>query len=124
MVDVALFAIAQVVQPTEQTRAVGLIPVDRRPTDDEIAMLDASLPRQPQHVAVVLAGMREPRGPWGPADGSKPPTRSKRFGSLPAPAASRSACGPHSICRGIPAGAPRCWSARPSSDTAGNCIRR
>ncbi|EID15237.1 phenylalanyl-tRNA synthetase subunit beta [Mycobacterium xenopi RIVM700367] len=66
MVDVALFAIAQVVQPTEQTRAVGLIPVDRRPTDDEIAMLDASLPRQPQHVAVVLAGMREPRGPWGP----------------------------------------------------------
>lgn len=66
LVDVALFAIAQVVQPTEQTRGVGLIPVDRRPTDDEIAMLDASLPRQPQHVAAVLAGLREPRGPWGP----------------------------------------------------------
>jgi len=29
-------------------------------------MLDASLPRQPQHVAAVLAGLREPRGPWGP----------------------------------------------------------
>lgn len=66
LVDVALFAIAQVVQPTEQTRGVGLIPVDRRPTDDEIAMLDASLPRQPQHIAAVLAGLREPRGPWGP----------------------------------------------------------
>jgi phenylalanyl-tRNA synthetase beta chain len=66
LVDVALFALAQVVQPTEQTRGVGLIPVDRRPTDAEIAMLDASLPRQPQHVAAVLAGLREPRGPWGP----------------------------------------------------------
>jgi phenylalanyl-tRNA synthetase beta chain len=66
LVDAALFAVAQVVQPTEQTRGVGLIPVDRRPTDVEIAMLDASLPRQPEHVAAVLAGLREPRGPWGP----------------------------------------------------------
>ena len=66
LVDVALYALAQVVRPTEQTRGVGLIPVDRRPTDAEIAMLDASLPRQPQHVAAVLAGLREPRGPWGP----------------------------------------------------------
>lgn len=66
LVDAALYSIAQVVQPTEQTRAVELIPIDRRPTDDEIALLDASLPRQPQHVAAVLAGLREPRGPWGP----------------------------------------------------------
>jgi phenylalanyl-tRNA synthetase beta chain len=63
--DVALFAIAQVVQPTEQTKSVGLIPVARRPTDAEIALLDASLPQQPQHVAAVLTGLREPRGPWG-----------------------------------------------------------
>jgi phenylalanyl-tRNA synthetase beta chain len=66
IVDAALFADAQVVEPTEQTRAVGLIPVDRRPTDDEIRVLDSSLPRQPEHVAAVLAGLREPRGPWGP----------------------------------------------------------
>ncbi|MGO9184449.1 phenylalanine--tRNA ligase subunit beta [Mycobacterium sp.] len=66
LVDVALYSLAQVVQPTEETRAVDLIPVHRRPTDGEIAMLDASLPRQPQHVAAVLAGLREPRGPWGP----------------------------------------------------------
>jgi len=65
IVDVALFAVAQVVQPTEQTKGVELIPVNRRPTDDEIAGLDASLPRQPQHVAAVLTGLREPRGPWG-----------------------------------------------------------
>jgi phenylalanyl-tRNA synthetase beta chain len=70
LVDAALFAIAQVVQPTEHTRGVELIPVDRRPTDTELAMLDASLPRQPQHVAVVLAGLREPRGPWGPGRGA------------------------------------------------------
>jgi len=66
LVDAALFALAQVVQPTEQTRGVELIPVHRRPTETEIAMLDASLPRQPQHVAAVLTGLREPRGPWGP----------------------------------------------------------
>ena len=65
LVDAALFAVAQVVQPTEQTRAVQLIPVHRRPTHDEIAVLDASLPRQPEHVAAVLAGLREPRGPCG-----------------------------------------------------------
>ncbi|CAJ1502533.1 phenylalanine--tRNA ligase subunit beta [[Mycobacterium] burgundiense] len=64
--DVALFGIAQVVEPTEQTRAVELIPTDRRPTDAEIAALNASLPHQPQHVGVVLTGLREPRGPWGP----------------------------------------------------------
>jgi phenylalanyl-tRNA synthetase beta chain len=64
-VDVALFAIAQVVESTAETRAVERIPNDRRPTDEEIAALDASLPRQPQHVAVVLAGLREPEGPWG-----------------------------------------------------------
>ena len=49
-VDVALYAIAQVVEPSSETRAVDRIPNDRRPTDEEIAILDASLPRQPQHV--------------------------------------------------------------------------
>jgi phenylalanyl-tRNA synthetase beta chain len=66
IVDVSLFALAQVVQPTAGTRGVELVPVHRRPTDAEIALLDASLPRQPQHVAAVLTGLREPRGPWGP----------------------------------------------------------
>ena len=66
LVDVSLYSMAQVVQPTEDTGAVDLIPVHRRPTDVEIARLDASLPRQPQHVAAVLTGLREPRGPWGP----------------------------------------------------------
>lgn len=64
-VDVALYAIQQVVEPTSDTRAIERIPNSRRPTDEEIATLDASLPRQPQHVGVVLAGLREPAGPWG-----------------------------------------------------------
>ncbi|GAY18016.1 phenylalanine--tRNA ligase subunit beta [Mycobacterium sp. shizuoka-1] len=64
--DVALFSIAQVVHPTEQTKGVELIPTHRRPSDDEIAALDASLPHQPVHVGAVLTGLREPRGPWGP----------------------------------------------------------
>jgi phenylalanyl-tRNA synthetase beta chain len=66
LVDIALYSLAQVVRPTGQTRGVELIPVDRRPTADEVATLDASLPRQPQHVAAVLTGLRERRGPWGP----------------------------------------------------------
>jgi phenylalanyl-tRNA synthetase beta chain len=63
--DVALFSIAQVVQPTAETLVVDLIPTDRRPSEEEIAHLNASLPRQPVHVGAVLAGLREPRGPWG-----------------------------------------------------------
>jgi len=65
-VDVALYAIQQVVEPTSETRAVERIPNDRRPTADEVAGLDASLPNQPEHVGAVLTGLREPAGPWGP----------------------------------------------------------
>ncbi|MEO6793850.1 MAG: phenylalanine--tRNA ligase subunit beta [Mycobacterium sp.] len=64
--DVALFAIAQVVQPTGPARRTDVFAVDRRPTDAEIAALDHALPRQPQHIAVALTGLAEPRGPWGP----------------------------------------------------------
>lgn len=64
--DVALFSIAQVVFPTDQTTGIELIPTHRRPSDEEIAALDASLPSQPVHVGAVLTGLREPRGPWGP----------------------------------------------------------
>ncbi|MBF6340492.1 phenylalanine--tRNA ligase subunit beta [Nocardia abscessus] len=64
--DLAIYGIAQVVLPGANTRAVEPLPVDRRPTDDEIAELLDSLPHQPVHVAAVLTGRREPRGPWGP----------------------------------------------------------
>ncbi|OBJ71683.1 phenylalanine--tRNA ligase subunit beta [Mycobacterium sp. 1274756.6] len=64
--DVALYALAQVVQPTDRTRGIDPLPVDRRPTPEQLAALDESLPRQPLHVGAVLCGLREPRGPWGP----------------------------------------------------------
>lgn len=64
-VDTALFAISHVALKTSDTRAVQRIPTDRRPTAEEIAGLDGSLPSQPEHVAVVLTGLREPAGPWG-----------------------------------------------------------
>ncbi|MFJ6461872.1 phenylalanine--tRNA ligase subunit beta [Streptomyces sp. NPDC091387] len=69
--DLALFETGLVFRPTgEETKPVRL-PVDRRPSDEEIAALDAALPRQPRHAAVVLAGAREQAGWWGkgrPAD--------------------------------------------------------
>jgi phenylalanyl-tRNA synthetase beta chain len=64
--DGALFGIEQVVLATPQTKAIEPLPVDRRPTEAEIALIDAALPRQPLHVGAVLAGLREPAGPWGP----------------------------------------------------------
>ncbi|MGW1158334.1 phenylalanine--tRNA ligase subunit beta [Streptomyces sp. NPDC002513] len=54
-----------------QRRVAPHLSVDRRPTDEEIAELNAVLPEQPRHVAVVLAGAREQAGWWGkgrPAD--------------------------------------------------------
>ncbi|NUT30322.1 MAG: phenylalanine--tRNA ligase subunit beta [Streptomyces sp.] len=69
--DLALFETGLVFQPREERGAAGHLPVDRRPTDEEIAALNSVLPRQPRHVAVVLAGAREQAGWWGkgrPAD--------------------------------------------------------
>ncbi|MET9082329.1 phenylalanine--tRNA ligase subunit beta [Streptomyces sp. NPDC004237] len=69
--DLALFETGLVFLPREEQGIAGHLPVDRRPTDEELAALDAVLPEQPRHVAVVLAGAREQAGWWGrdrPAD--------------------------------------------------------
>lgn len=69
--DLALFETGLVFHPHEEQRVASRLPVDRRPTDEEIAALDATLPVQPRHVAVVLTGAREQAGWWGkgrPAD--------------------------------------------------------
>ncbi|MGL4305301.1 MAG: phenylalanine--tRNA ligase subunit beta [Mycobacteriaceae bacterium] len=63
--DISLFGIAQVVQPNAQTKAVAALPVDRRPSDAQVAELVASVPAQPVHVCVVLTGFRDPAGSWG-----------------------------------------------------------
>ncbi|GAA4480987.1 phenylalanine--tRNA ligase subunit beta [Rhodococcus olei] len=64
--DLALFGVAQVVRPGPDTKPVEALPVDRRPTDEQVADLLRSLPAQPLHVGAVLTGLREPSGPWGP----------------------------------------------------------
>ncbi|MGW1397660.1 phenylalanine--tRNA ligase subunit beta [Streptomyces sp. NPDC002405] len=69
--DLALFETGLVFHPREEQWVAAQPPVDRRPTDEEIAELNAALPEQPRHVAVVLAGAREQTGWWGkgrPAD--------------------------------------------------------
>ncbi|MEU1320368.1 phenylalanine--tRNA ligase subunit beta [Streptomyces tibetensis] len=69
--DLALFESGLVFRPREDQRIAAVLPVDRRPTDEELAELNAALPDQPRHVAVVLAGAREQAGWWGkgrPAD--------------------------------------------------------
>jgi phenylalanyl-tRNA synthetase beta chain len=69
--DLALFESGLVFRPREEQRIAAVLPVDRRPTDAELAELNAALPEQPRHVAVVLAGAREQAGWWGkgrPAD--------------------------------------------------------
>ncbi|OIJ66716.1 phenylalanine--tRNA ligase subunit beta [Streptomyces mangrovisoli] len=69
--DLALFETGLVFHPREERAVAVRPPVDRRPTDAEIAELDAALPEQPRHAAVVLAGAREQAGWWGkgrPAD--------------------------------------------------------
>ncbi|WP_406413184.1 phenylalanine--tRNA ligase subunit beta [Streptomyces halstedii] len=55
---------AETVATGEGVRAARL-PVDRRPSDTEIAGLDQTLPHQPRRAAVVLAGAREQAGWWG-----------------------------------------------------------
>ncbi|KXP00675.1 phenylalanine--tRNA ligase subunit beta [Tsukamurella pseudospumae] len=65
--DLALYTIAEVVLPTDNTVAVDPIPVDRRPTPEQVAELDGSLPVQPEHIALVFTGLRGTSGPWGAA---------------------------------------------------------
>ncbi|GGS55558.1 phenylalanine--tRNA ligase subunit beta [Streptomyces pseudogriseolus] len=69
--DLALFETGLVFQPRDAAEVAANLPVDRRPSPDDIAALNAALPDQPRHVAVVLAGAREQAGWWGkgrPAD--------------------------------------------------------
>ncbi|MFI2241823.1 phenylalanine--tRNA ligase subunit beta [Streptomyces chrestomyceticus] len=63
--DLALFETGLVFRPTGHEKPSVRLPVDRRPTDEEIAALDAALPEQPRRVAVVFAGAREQDGWWG-----------------------------------------------------------
>lgn len=61
---VALFETGTVAFPVDRGPA-PIYGVDRRPDVAELEKLDEALPRQPLHLAVVLAGERERSGWWG-----------------------------------------------------------
>ncbi|MER5312537.1 phenylalanine--tRNA ligase subunit beta [Streptomyces sp. NPDC002773] len=63
--DLALFETGLVFRPEGQPGVAVRLPVDRRPTAEEIAEVNAALPAQPRRAAVVLAGAREQAGWWG-----------------------------------------------------------
>jgi len=63
--DLALFEMGMVYRPRPDAPKAPRLPVDRGPTTEELASLAAALPDQPQRVAVVLTGQREPAGWWG-----------------------------------------------------------
>jgi len=63
--DVAVFEHGSVF-PGDRRTAAPVPGVDRRPDDETLAALLGAVPPQPWHVAVALAGNREPRGWWGP----------------------------------------------------------
>ncbi len=63
--DLAVFEIGPVFLPRSNAPAVPAVGVDGRPTDRQLAVLDAALPNQPRHCAVVLAGAIDRAGWWG-----------------------------------------------------------
>ncbi|MHA6623093.1 phenylalanine--tRNA ligase subunit beta [Pseudonocardia sp. DLS-67] len=63
---VALYHLGQVVLPHAEAKPMPDPDVTGRPTDAELAQIEAALPAQPLHVAAVLTGEREQRGWWGP----------------------------------------------------------
>jgi phenylalanyl-tRNA synthetase beta chain len=65
MKDVSLFHIGQVVLPKPNQLKVPDLGVGHRPTDEQLAVLEAAVPAQPVHVAVVLTGRRRRAGWWG-----------------------------------------------------------
>ncbi|MBR8741909.1 phenylalanine--tRNA ligase subunit beta [Nocardiopsis sp. MG754419] len=64
--DVALFEMGLVYLPGTGTERAPLPPVDRAPTTEELARIEAALPDQPRRVGVVLSGAIERAGWWGP----------------------------------------------------------
>jgi len=65
LADVALYTVGQVVLPHHSPVPMPDPGVTSRPTDAEIAQIEAALPAQPLHVGAVLAGDRDTRGWWG-----------------------------------------------------------
>ncbi|MEP7019771.1 MAG: phenylalanine--tRNA ligase subunit beta [Pseudonocardiales bacterium] len=66
--NLALYELGLIYLPRPDAPAPPRPAVDHRPSDTELAALDAALPDQPRHAAVVLSGDRVPKGWWGPGE--------------------------------------------------------
>jgi phenylalanyl-tRNA synthetase beta chain len=69
--DLALFEIGLVTRPDSPDAVAPRPPVDARPTPEQLAEIDAALPRQPRRVGALFTGYRELPGWYGggrPAD--------------------------------------------------------
>jgi phenylalanyl-tRNA synthetase beta chain len=65
--DIALFELGMVTLPGAGATHTAPVPgVDRRPDDATIDAIYTAVPRQPRHVAAVMAGEAERSGWWGP----------------------------------------------------------
>jgi phenylalanyl-tRNA synthetase beta chain len=64
--DLAVFEVGLVVRPSAEQVHAGIPGVDARPSDEELAALDAAIPDQPHRLAAVLSGQAEPAGWQGP----------------------------------------------------------
>ncbi|QUX24539.1 MULTISPECIES: phenylalanine--tRNA ligase subunit beta [Nocardiopsis] len=63
--DVALFETGLVYRPERGATRAPLLPVDRGPSAEELALIDAALPAQPRRIGVVITGDAERAGWWG-----------------------------------------------------------
>jgi phenylalanyl-tRNA synthetase beta chain len=63
--DLALYEIGLVFHPARAAGPPPKLGVDRRPSDVDLSKANELVPRQPWHVAAVLAGEFEPAGWWG-----------------------------------------------------------
>jgi phenylalanyl-tRNA synthetase beta chain len=63
--DLALFEMGLVYLPAESGQRPPQPGVEHRPSDAELAAMIAAVPRQPRHLAVLLAGEVELPGWWG-----------------------------------------------------------
>jgi phenylalanyl-tRNA synthetase beta chain len=66
MPDIALFETGPVFRAKLDAPAPPALPIGERPSDAQLAALDATLPDQPHRIAAVIAGHRERPGWWGP----------------------------------------------------------
>jgi phenylalanyl-tRNA synthetase beta chain len=63
--DLLLFEIGSVFLPASDLPHAPHVPVDRRPSDALLAGLEAAIPSQPRHVAILGVGSSDRSGWWG-----------------------------------------------------------